>query len=130
MISQPTTAAEDYDLESADEIAITLNGDWISADSPNVKVEGNIATISAAGTYLLSGTLGEGQIAVDSADKETVRLILNGVDIHNSSSAAINIINAEKVVILLADQSANRLSDGANLSLRRCADRRTQCHTL
>ena len=34
-----------------------------------------------AGTYVLSGTLSDGQIVVDSEDKDSVRLVLNGAEI-------------------------------------------------
>lgn len=102
----------DYTWESTAVIPITLNGDSITADNPNVAVAGATVTIGAAGTYQISGALSEGQIAVDTKDKAPVQLILAGVDIHNASSAAINVIDAEKVVIILADQSENRLADG------------------
>ncbi len=77
-------------------------------------VEGNVATITAGGTYRLSGTLSNGQIAVDSDDDEPVTLVLDGVSIHNETSAAINIINAEQTVVVLADGSDNVLSDGSS----------------
>jgi len=45
-----------------------LNGDAISADSAAVTVNGRVATITAAGTYALSGALTDGQIIVDTED--------------------------------------------------------------
>ena len=75
---------------------ITLNGDSASVDGDGVTVNGSIVTITAAGTYSISGTLNDGQIVVDTEDKETVNLILNGVNITYATSAPIYVINAEK----------------------------------
>ncbi|MCB0210396.1 MAG: carbohydrate-binding domain-containing protein [Anaerolineae bacterium] len=102
---------EDYVWDSNAVIAIALNGDSIAADSDGVTIDGSTATITAAGTYSLSGTLEDGQIIVDTDDEEIVRLILNGVDISNSTSAPINITAAEKVMIVLADGTENTLTD-------------------
>ncbi|HRQ36849.1 MAG TPA: carbohydrate-binding domain-containing protein [Chloroflexota bacterium] len=94
-------------------VQITLQGEAITVAGEGVTADGRQATITAAGTYYLTGSLVDGQIVVNTADKETVHLILDGVDISNSTGAAINIIKAEEVVIILADNSKNSLTDGA-----------------
>jgi hypothetical protein len=103
----------DYVWETAAEVSIGLNGDSITAGGDGVNVNGQIVTITSAGTYNLSGSLSDGQIIVDTADEEVVRLILNGVEIACSTSAPIYIKNAEKVVIILAEGTENNLTDGA-----------------
>ena len=95
-------------------VAIALNGDSISTDSAAVSVNGSVATITAAGTYTLSGTLSDGQIVVDTEDEAVVTLVLNGVDISNSTTAPIAILNAEDAVIVLADNSANNITDASS----------------
>jgi hypothetical protein len=92
---------------------IVLNGDAITADGAGVAVEGSVATITAAGIYAISGVLTDGQIVVDSADAGAVQLLLNGVDLRSSSSAPINIRNAEEIVIVLAANTMNAVTDGA-----------------
>lgn len=104
-------ASEDYIWDSAAVIPIVLNGDSITADVAGASVVGSQVTITSAGTYSFSGTLADGQIIVDTQDEDTVRLILNGVDIHNSTTAPIYVMNAEKTVIILADNSENFISD-------------------
>lgn len=104
----------DYQWESAAVIPITLQGNTIAVDQAQAMVDGSTATITAAGVYSISGVLENGQIAVDTTDEETVWLLLNGVTIHNATNAAINVVNAEKVVIVLADGTVNTLSDGAS----------------
>ena len=95
-------------------VAITLSGDAIAADGAGVMVDGNVATITAAGTYTISGALSDGQIVVDTEDEAVVTLVLNGVDISNSTTAPIAILNAEDAVIVLADNTANNVTDAAS----------------
>jgi len=56
-----------------------LNNNSITDAGEGVQVDGSIATITAAGTYSLSGSLADGQIIVNTQSAEVVRLILNGV---------------------------------------------------
>ncbi len=104
-------ADSDYVWDAASAVSITFNGDSISSDNSNVSINGSTVTIAAAGTYILSGQLTDGQIAVDTQDEEAVRLILNGVDISNSSTSPVYIANAKKVVIVLADGTDNKITD-------------------
>ena len=106
--------AQDVAWDSATEIPIVLAGDSITADAASVTVDGSRATITSAGTYHISGALTDGQIVVDTPDEEVVRLILDGVTIHNTTGAPIAVSNAEEVVIVLADGSENFVSDGAS----------------
>lgn len=95
-------------------VTIALNGDSITSDGAGVSIDGSTATITAAGTYTLSGALDDGQIIVDTSDEAPVTLILNGVDINTATSAPIYIANAGSAIIVLADNSANSLTDGAS----------------
>lgn len=71
-------------------------------------------TISKEGTYILSGTLKDGQVYVDVSSEEKVQLVLNGVNITCAGSAAIFVENADKVAITLANGSTNTLTDGGD----------------
>ena len=101
----------DYTYQASAVIPITLNGTSITASGSGVSVSGSKLTISAAGTYSLSGTLSDGQIIVNTGDKDTVRLILNGATLSSSTSAPIYIQNAGKTVIILADNTKNVVTD-------------------
>ena len=109
---------DDDDLESSASSAaattIKLDGDTIIFDGSGVAVDGNIVTITSAGTYNISGTLNDGQLVVDTADEETVVLVLNGVNTTCATSAPIYVRNAEKTVLTLADGTENYVTDGAS----------------
>ena len=107
----------EYDYDEAEAVAITLNGDSISCKSSDVKIDGSTITIQKAGTYLLSGTLTDGSIIVDSDDEENVRLIFNGVEISSSTTSPLYIKNAEKTIVTLVERTENTLSDSENYTL-------------
>lgn len=113
---------DDYTWESAVEIPISLKGDSITSGDAGVSVDGSRATITAVGTYILSGELTDGQIVVDTEDEGVVRLILDNVNLHSSSGPAILIQNAEKAMLILADDSQNELSDGSSYTLEADSD--------
>nr|WP_320120670.1 carbohydrate-binding domain-containing protein [uncultured Marinifilum sp.] len=111
---------EDYIWNSEDVISIVLNGSSISCESDQVDINESVATIKAAGSYSISGSLSDGQIMVDSDDEEIVRLILNGAEINCSNNPAIYIKNAEKAMIVLASGTSNTVSDGASYADEDC----------
>jgi len=108
-------AAADDEWDDADVVQIALDGDSASVQSGSgsdaVTISGSTVTITAAGTYELSGTLDDGQIVVASAGEGTVRLILNGVDVTNSTGAALVVTEADEAMVVLADGSSNSLAD-------------------
>lgn len=106
----------DYEWDSDSEIQITLNETSISSGSANVSIDGSVATITAEGNYNISGTLSNGQIIVDAGDSALVRLILNSVNITNSSNPALFIKNSDKTIIYLTEETTNTLTDGSNYS--------------
>lgn len=92
---------------------ITLEGDSIRVDGTGTGVEGDTAIVWSAGTYIVSGTLDDGQIMVNAGAAETVNLVLSGASISCSTSAPIYVVNAEEVVITLAEGTENSITDGA-----------------
>lgn len=111
---------DDYIWNSDDEISIILNESSISCQSDKVNISGSIATITAAGSYNISGTLTDGQIIIDSDDEEIVRLILNGADITCSNNSTIYIKNAAKAIIVLSNNTSNTITDGSSYENNDC----------
>ena len=97
-----------YDEDTA--TAITLSDDASSCDSSSVTISDNTITITDEGTYLLTGSLSDGQVIVDADDKK-VQLVLDSVDINCDTSAALYVKAADKVFVTLASDSENTLSN-------------------
>lgn len=94
--------------------AVTIDlGDAISIDGAGAAVNGSTVTISAGGTYRLSGTLADGQVVVAAPKSDAVQLILDGAGIASSTTAPIYVKSAKSATIVLADGSQNYLVDGA-----------------
>lgn len=99
-----------YDEEAS--AHITLSGDSASSDTDAVQISGSTVTITEEGTYLLSGTLDDGMIVVNAADTDKVQLVLDNVQITSSTSAAIYVLQADKVFLTTAADSENTLANG------------------
>ena len=84
--------------------SVTITGEGAEAKKGNV-------TITAAGTYVLSGTF-EGQILVDAEDTDLVHLVLKNADITCTNNAAIYGKQSDKIVITLAKGTENSVVDG------------------
>lgn len=102
----------DTTYDEADATAVTLAGSSARSDSDAVTSADGTVTISAAGTYVLSGEL-TGQVVVDSAGDGVVRLVLDDATITSETSAAIDVADARSVVVVLADGSDNSLADAS-----------------
>lgn len=111
LTSIPTVNYKTKDLtasySSAEIIQFTSNA--VSYNGSNATVSGSKITITAGGSYVVSGTCTDGQIIVNTTD--FVQLILNGANITCKTSAPIYVQSADKVVITLAAGSTNTLSD-------------------
>lgn len=104
----------DYDAaDAADAVTVRLSDAGSTASGAGVTVSGSTVTITQKGTYVLSGSLSNGQVLVDSSAEGKVRLVLDGVSISNSSSAAIYVKAADEAVIVLKDGTSNTVSDAA-----------------
>ena len=105
-------SAKDLTWDSSSEVTIDLSN---PTATDGVTVSDGVITITKAGNYKLSGTY-EGQIKVEAADSDMVRLILNNATITNSTGAAINVVEADEVVIYTASGTTNTVSDGSSYS--------------
>lgn len=91
---------------------ITLNDTSVTTDGEGgVLVDGQVITIKTSGTYVLEGTLSDGNIIVNTEDTGVVRLILNGVNITSQTTAPIYIKQSDKTVISLEEGTENVLTD-------------------
>lgn len=104
-----------YDVASATNIALSGQGATVSGEG--AAVEGVTVTISAAGTYAVTGELTAGSLVVNAGDQDKVQIVLSGASIRNEAGPALNIQQADKVFVTLADGTQNTLADGASYAL-------------
>ena len=105
-------SAKDVTWDSSSEVTINLSN---PTAIDGVTVSDGVITITKAGNYKLIGTY-EGQIKVEAADSDMVRLVLKNATITNSTGAAINVVEADEVVIYTASGTTNTVSDGSSYS--------------
>lgn len=92
---------------------IIFNGTEISTTSDGVRINGSVATIKRAGTYVISGILDNGQLIVETGRTDKVQLVFSGVTMTSKSSSCIWIKCADKVSVTLAENTTNRFTDSA-----------------
>ena len=107
------TVVNDDEWSESDAVDVTLSGSTASSSSDGVAVDGATITITAAGVYRLTGRL-DGQVVVDAPEDALVVLILDGVTISSSTTAAIAVVSADDVAVHLADGTTNTLSDASS----------------
>lgn len=96
---------EDYKI-SSDEIK----------SAKEIKLDNQNLIIDKEGVYLFFGKLENQNITIDVKDDETVKIILDGVNIKSSNNPAIYVKNAKKTIIVTTKGSKNYLSDSSNNS--------------
>ncbi|MBE6737982.1 MAG: carbohydrate-binding domain-containing protein [Ruminococcaceae bacterium] len=104
----------EYDESKA--VSIQLNGTSATSSSNSVKISGSTVTITEEATYVISGTLTDGMIIINAEDTAKLQIVLNGVDITSKTSAALYILEADKVFVTLADGTENTLANGGTFT--------------
>lgn len=102
--------ADTYDESTA--VKITLNGTTAASTSDSVKISGGIVTITEEATYIVSGTLNDGMLVVDAGENDKLQIVFDGANIASATSAPLYILEADKVVVTLAEGSENTLANG------------------
>ena len=101
---------EDLTWDSSDEKAIDLAN---PTATDGVSVENGTITITSGGTYRITGEY-SGQVKIEAAKTDTVRLVLDNARITNSTGAAINVVSAAEAIIYTAAGTTNTVADEAN----------------
>lgn len=107
---------EDFDdsYEEATSTIITLSSTTASVKGDGASVKNGVVTIHQAGTYIVSGTLSDGQLVVDATSSDTVRIVLKDANITSSTASGIYVKQADKTVLILAKDSVNTITDASN----------------
>ena len=102
----------DYDDSKA--VTIQLNGTTATASSDSVKISGSTVQITEEATYVISGELTDGMLIVNAKETAKLQLVFNGVDVTSKTSAALYILEADKVFLTLAEGTTNSLANGGS----------------
>lgn len=106
----------EYDENSA--VKISLSGSAAKASSEKgVSISGGIVTISEEGTYIISGSLSDGQLVVEADKTAKVQLVLDNASVTSKTSAAIYVKSADKVFVTSAAGTENDLSNGGTFTV-------------
>ena len=108
-----TTNDQNGSWDTTGAAAITLTGDGASISGNGAYVYDGNVVIAEAGRYVLSGSLEDGSIIVDAHDSSKVWILLDGVEINCSDDACIQVDQADKVFLTLAEGSQNILTSGS-----------------
>ena len=110
-----------YDAAAA--VKVDLTAGTVAGEGASFDAASGVLTVSREGTYLLSGTLAQGQVVVE-ADHDTakVQLVLDGASITNATGPAIWVKSADKVFVTTAEGTQNSLSSGADFALKEGED--------
>ncbi len=86
----------------------------ISSEDGTFSQNGDVYTITSAGTYVLSGLL-EGQILIDAGEEDEVILELSGVTITYGEDSPIKVVSAGNVDISAKKDTENVINDTRSL---------------
>ena len=101
----------DYQWSESDIIDISISNDLSSINNSGISISANTLTITASGIYRLTGTMADGRVLIDTESEDPVIVIFNGIDIYSSENSPFSVMNAEKVIVNLADGTTNTLAD-------------------
>ena len=87
----------------------------ITTEDGTFTQEGNIYTITSAGSYNLTGALDDGQILVNAGKDDEVEINLNGVSITCNSDSPIKVLKADKVEISAKKNKSNLIKDNRSV---------------
>lgn len=116
----PEDLDDSWDPETA--VNISLAGNEAKVNGDGARWTGSELTITEAGTYVLEGTLNDGQVVIEAGEKDLIRLVLNGTNLSSSDSSVIQVDSADKVVLILADGTENTVSDGSGYATEEDSD--------
>ena len=102
------------DCSPQNAVTVALDDENTVVDGTGAFMQNGDLYIAVAGDYILSGNLGDGSVIVNVGSKEKVHIVLNGVNIYCSDTAAVYVEQADKVTITLAENTENTVSSGSD----------------
>ncbi len=107
----PADVDPSFSEGSATHITLSDAGIMLSGSGAVLSEDRKTLTVTRRGTYLLRGSMEDGQIIVD-APRGWVHLVLDGINLRATDTAPIYVKNAGNVRISTTSGSVNRIADG------------------
>ncbi len=104
----------DYQWDDSDVTTITFNDNTAEITGEGAVFEGDVLTISEAGSYIFDGNLTDGEVLVSTDNESVVKIILNGVSISCSDNPGIYIEKSLRTILLLNENTSNTVTDGTS----------------
>ena len=92
---------------------IALSGQSATATGTGAEVTDGMVTITAGGTYVVTGTMTEGRILVN-VPKEEVTLVLQDASITCSTGSPLYVYKSKATTLYLPEGTASTLTDGTD----------------
>ena len=111
--------SRDIDASWNDEeaVSVTLTGqDYTASDTADILLEGSTLTLRGLHTWVLSGEW-NGSVVIEASESDKIHLVLNGVCIASPSGPAIYETVADKLIVTLAEDTVNTLTDATALTV-------------
>ncbi|MDD4849465.1 MAG: carbohydrate-binding domain-containing protein [Gemmiger sp.] len=121
-----TDRDKDTTWDAASAVTISCSGTDATITGGGATLQNGVLTITAAGSYLLSGSL-DGQILVNVADTDKVQLVFNNLAVTSPDGPALYIQAGDKIFVTLAEGSQNSLADSITYTLAEGQDEPNAC---
>lgn len=115
LLSEALNKEETKEPDLVNATKITLSDQNIDVSGEGVEVADGEISIVKGGTYLITGTLSDGNVVVNAPDEEVV-LVLDQAEITSSDTSALYVYKSEETTVYLAEGSTNTLTDAASYS--------------
>lgn len=112
-VTTPDTTADVEAPDVSGATTIALSGQSATATGTGAEVTDGMVTITAGGTYVVTGTMTEGRILVN-APKEEVTLVLQDASITCSTGSPLYVYKSKATTLYLPEGTASTLTDGTD----------------
>lgn len=112
-VTTPDTTADVEAPDISGATTITLSGQSAAVTGTSAEVADGMVTITAGGTYVVTGTMTEGRILVN-APKEEVTLVLQDASITCSTGSPLYVYKSKATTLYLPEGTDSTLTDGTD----------------
>lgn len=109
-----------FDAEKA--VSVKFSGTSAEISGKGAAFSEKSLNITAAGTYIISGELADGQIHINAGKKDVVTLVLDNASVTSSETSALYAEQCSKTIIILKDGTVNTFSDGSGYDTEKDPD--------